>query len=126
VPYAPRAFSSRRKALAALQRKRPLLLQLEAFVVLSRPLRRGPPGVQKELNRAAAAIERKWLGRGAASWPIGTPVLCTRNQLRRGLAGHMAMVGVVCWQQPQADKCCPRAGRQQSIKTCAVFTRPCW
>jgi len=81
-----RAFSPESPGSAAAGTA--LLLQLEAFVVLS-PLRRGPWGTE-ELNRLLLEDQG---GRGAASWPIGTPVLCTRNQPGEDLAN--GDVGVV-------------------------------
>lgn len=65
-----------------------LLARLEQLLVLS-PVRRGRWGVE--------AVHRLLLGdgleRGPLHWPLGTPVLCTRNRLELGLAnGDVGLV----------------------------------
>ncbi len=65
-----------------------LLNELEACVLLT-PVRSGSWGVE--------ALHRRLLGeaaeRGAAAWPLGTPVLCSRNLAEQNLAN--GDVGVV-------------------------------
>jgi exodeoxyribonuclease V alpha subunit len=68
-----------------------LLNELEACVLLT-PVRSGSWGVE--------ALHRRLLGeaaeRGAACWPLGTPVLCSRNLAEQNLAN--GDVGVVVRQ----------------------------
>ena len=68
-----------------------LLRQLQALLVLT-PLRRGRWGVE--------GLHRRLLGEAAAAplarWPLGTPVLCTRNLPECGLANGDLGVLIRC------------------------------
>jgi len=79
------------------------------------PCRRGPWGTE-ELQIAAASKDQG--GRGCASWPIrARRFFATRNQPGED-SGPNGDVGVVVGNSHRPSSAVPRAGRQQSTKTC--------
>jgi exodeoxyribonuclease V alpha subunit len=72
-----------------------LLAELERCILLS-PLRQGRWGVET-IHRALLA-ER--YGRPLPHWPLGTPVLCQRNQPDQGLVNGDIGVLVERWGEP--------------------------